>query len=825
MIDAPVSEGPSSNSQQLSKPASVETTKASANSTPPAEIPKRSDLSRKNSPVPSANQTLGLYGTNSPVPTRPETRIAASPAPSSVPSRPDLNRSVSSNTTTGPVQHSLPNKPEAHASRIGDHRMPSRSDGRGYHEVPRDSRFPERGGADRSRDMLRDRGTERSASGSHTQIHERLNDRVDERVPLGDRDRMDLRHGNEKVHPHRISVDDRHDGPHTRNARQLPRDDRLDRPMNDRLFTEQQHNRREAEISIQGMRDAAMPPPRSNIPQHPDRAALIQGNQSTGRGLPPSNPPDRRSEPMRHDGYSHPGRGSRGPSPKQDDRRILRDDDLREERVPIDGRRAVDDSSRLAQPRYEESHAPTGPRTSRPSSMFPTNPNDRFRDSTKASNLLSAVDSSHGRSNHDQAHSGRQSESQYGRLNSSADIPSGPRLANGNHPPPNRGGRNVSAPQPHINTQQPSLASQGSNPAAIPQDRQTPSGPSMRGSPRKPPPFTQPTATSSAPPTPVAQSPETAGIHPDRLKAIQGSEAGTTESAPANRGPRQAPPPVTMPTSGPPRGPNNHLPSPITQSPTNRGPPTGPSFPNDRNRDKRFAGLQTVLQQAGSPAVPERSGQGASIRGRGGRANNNIPSPIMPGPPLSNLPRHDGPTSRNDLFAGGPNGLSNPQLNEADTAYERGGRRGGPRDDGDRRSGKHRSRSPKDRVPTSSIRSREEEAMYGRDGTSDRSRPNDVPSERDARGNGGHTERNIRGGAGLERRDSRADEPTRDTRRSGRDEGQYRDRRMELDQRDGGDRRDGRDRRDGGGSGRKRGRGGDEGQGERGFGENKRPRR
>ena len=161
--------------------------------------------------------------------------------------------------------------------------MPSRSDGRGYHDVSRESRFPERGGADRSRDILRDRGTERSASGSHTQIHERLNERVDERVPPVDRDRMDLRHGNEKIHPHRISVDDRHDGPHARNARNLPRDDRLDRPINDRLFTEQQQNRREAEISTQGMRDAAMPPPRSNIPQHPDRAALIQGNQNTGR--------------------------------------------------------------------------------------------------------------------------------------------------------------------------------------------------------------------------------------------------------------------------------------------------------------------------------------------------------------------------------------------------------------------------------------------------------------------------------------------------------------------------------------------------------------
>ena len=805
------------------KPASVEMPKASADSAPPAETLNRSDVSPKEPPGPSASHTIRPSVTSSSAPTRPETRPTAPSVQSLVPSRPDLSRSASSTTTAGPIQHGLPNKPEAHAPRAGDHRMPSRSDGRGLHENPRESRFPERGGVDRSRDVLRERGPERSASGSYAQSH----DRVNERAPLIDRDRMDLRHGNENAPPGRIAADDRHNGAHSRDVRQLPRDDRLDRPLNGRLFAEQQHNRRDAEPPAQGMRDTAMPPPRSNIPQHPDRAALIQGKQTSSRGLSISNPPDRRSEPLRHDPYSHPGRSSRGPSPKRDDdRRIHRDDNLREDRPPVDGRRAADEALRLSQPRYEESHAPTGPRTGRPSGMLPTNPTDRFRDSMKASTLLPVVDSSHGRLSHDSTNGGRQSESQYGRLNSSPDIPSGPRLANGNHPPPNRGGRNVSAPQPHLNTQQPLLASQGSNPAAPVPDRQTPSGPSMRGSPRKPPPFTQPISTSSAPPTPVAQSPETAGIHPDRLKAIQGSDATPTENATANRGPRQAPPPMALPASGPPRGPNNHLPSPVTQSPTNRGPPTGPSFPNDRNRDKRFAGLQNVLQQAGSPAVPERSGQGASIRGRGGRANNvNIPSPIMPGPPLPNLPRQDGPTPRGDLFAGRPNGPSNPQQNEADIAYERGGRRGGPRDDGDRRSGRHRSRSPKDRAPTASLRSREEEGMYGRDGLSERSRPSDAQPERDLRGGGGQVEKNIRGGAGLERRDSRADEPPRDTRRSGRDEGQYRDRRMELDQRDGSDRRDGRDRRDGGGSGRKRGRGGDEGQGERGFAENKRPRR
>ena len=828
MTDAQANEGKNSNSQQLPEPVSVEVNKASADPVPSAEILNRSDDLRKDSPALNASQTPRLPATSSSAPTRPEVRPAAPSAQPSVPSRPDLGRSVSSSTTTGPIQHGLPNKPEAIASRAGDHRMPSRSEGRGLHDNPRESRFPERGGADRPRDIIRDRVPERSASGSYSQNHERVN----ERAPLNDRDRMDLRHGNEKVPPNRITIDDRYNGSHVRDTRQLPRDDRADRPLNDRLFTEQQQNRRDAETPTQGLRDVAMPPPRSNIPQHPDRAALIQGNQNAGRGSATSNPPDRRSESSRTETYSHSGRSSRAPSPKRDeDRRALRDDN-REERQSVDGRRAVDEPSRLAQPRYEETQAPTGPRTGRPPGALPTNPNDRFRDSMKASTLPPAMDSSHGRLSHDSTHNSRQPESQYGRLNSSTDIPSGPRLANGSHPPSSRGGRNVSAPQPHLNTQQPSVASQGSTPAAPSQDRQTPSGPSMRGSPRKPPPFAQVSSTLSAPPTPVAQSPETAGIHPDRLKAIQGSDAIITESAPANRGTRQAPPPMPIPTPGPPRGPNNHLPSPSTHSPTNRGPPTGPSFPNDRNRDKRFAGLQNMLQQAGSPAVPERSGQGASIRGRGGRANNvNMPSPIVPGPPPSTLPRQEGPTPRGDLFAGRPNGLSNPQQTDVDIAYERGGRRGGLRDDGDRRSGRHRSRSPRDRGPAAPIRSREEETMFGRDGTGDRSRTNDAHPERDLRGGSGQTEKNIRGGAGIERADSRADDAPRDSRRSGREEGQYRDRRIEHEHRDGGDRRDGRDGRDGrdrrdvGGSGRKRGRGGDESQGDRGFMENKRPRR
>ena len=826
MTENPTIDGKSSSSLQQPQPASLEISKTLENSASPAETSTRPDILRKDSPAPGATQNLQPSATNPPPITRPENRSTVPSTQLPVPSRPDFSRSASANTVSGPFQHGLPNKPEANASRGGDQRMPPRTEGRGLHDNSRESRFSERTGADRSRDIIRDRGPERSTSGSYPQSHERTSDRISERGPIVDRERMDQRHGSDRPPLERV-VDDRHNGLHIRDARQLPRDDRVDRPLNDRLFAEQPYNRRDADTPTQSIRDTAMPPPRSNIPQHPDRAALIQGNQIASRGIPANNTPERRSEPPRHENYSHPGRNSRGASPKRDeDRRLSRDDNLREERTPMDMRRAGDEPPRLNQPRYEESHAPTGPRTGRPSGALLTNPNDRFRDSMKTSTLPSAAESSHGRLSQDSAHSGRQAESQYGRLNSSTDIPSGPRLANGNHPPPTRGGRNVSAPQPHLNTQQLLNASQGPATAAPAQDRQTPSGPSMRGSPRRPSTFTPLNPASSAPPTPVAQSPETAGIHPDRLKAIQGSEAAVAEDAPANRGPRQAPPPMAIPNPGPPRGPNSHLPSPLSQSPTNRGPPTGPSFPNDRNRDKRFAGLQTVLQQAGTPAVPERSSQGASIRGRGGRANHvSISSPIIPGPPPPNLPRQDGPAPRGDLFAGRPNGLANPPQSEADMAYERGGRRGAPRDDGDRRSVRHRSRSPKERALAASVRLREDDAVYGRDGAGERSRPSEAQTERDLRVGGGQSDRSIRGGAVLERRDFRADEASRDTRRSGREEGQYRDRRMDLDQRDGGDRRDGRDRRDGGVNGRKRGRGGDEGPGDRGFAENKRLRR
>jgi THO complex subunit 2 len=794
MTDAPANNGTASNTAPSSNWSLADTPKPKAEAVVVTMIPQVSRSPRVESPPPRPE-------------VKPTPPSAGDHAP---PTRPDVNRAESSGAFSGRAQHNLPSKPEPSQPRAGDHRLHPRAGDRGPHEYARDARYPERG---ESRDLLQNRGLDRSVPGPYPHGHER--------IQAMERDRTNQQWINDKAPPGRSGLDIRNVEPHARDSRYPARDERTERPAGDRQYPEQHESRRDADGLRQQSRETAMPPPRPMVPQHPidpARAALIHG-QVPDRGQPDNIHPDRRPDLVRQEGYTYPERKSRGPSPSRaDDRRPSRYND----RPPINARRPIEEGGRPVPPRFEEPHAPTGPRTGgRPPSVGSgsLNSNERFRDSMKPSAAVPPVDPNHGRLSHDTSFGGRQVESQYGRLTSDNDIPSGPRLTNGNHPPPQRGGRNVSAPQPQLNTQ---LPSQVLGPTTPVQDRHAPSGPSIRGSPRNPPPFPQHATTSSAPPTPVAESPDTAGIHPDRLKALQGVGAVPAESQPqGGLGMRQAPPPVSMP----PRGPNNNqLPSPIGPLANNRGPPTGPSMPNDRNgRDKRtFAGIQNVLQQAGAPSVPERSGQGASIRGRGGRANNvNGPSPVTSAPPTPGFARPNQQASREDLFVGRPSGpISQPP--DDDAAYGRDGRI--PRDglrDGDRRSDRHRSRSAdKDRQVGAMHRMREEGLPQGRDGQRDhRPRGNDGPLDRDVRGVPGALEANIRGSSGAPEREGRDRGQARDGRR--REDGPYRER----DQREGADRREERERRDGVGSGRKRGRGDDGGQNERKFSDNKRPRR
>lgn len=722
--------------------------------------------------------------------------------------RPDLNRSNSAN---GRVQHSLPSRPEPLPPRTGDHRVAERPGDRGPRDLARDSRFPDRGRSDRPGDSSRDRVPDYNVPGPYTRGYDQGNDRVH----VSDRNRTDPGWGDEKLLPARPGIDDRHGGSR-RDPRPQSRGERIERPQRDRSLNEPPHHLPRADFPGQPIRETAMAPPRSNVPQHPERAALIQGSQDQHQ-TPNSHHSDRRPDAPRYENFSDFERNSRAASPtRSDDRRALRRDD----RPPVDGRRANDDNTHSHSSRYGDSHLPTGPRTDHSVGSGPPGPTDRFRDAMKVdSAAIQTVDDTIGRLSQDPNNHGRQRESQYGRLNPAAEIPSGPRLSNGNHPPSSvRGTRTVSAPQPQVNIK-PQSSSHAVPPSSPVVDKQAPTGPSsVRGGLRTSTSFSRSEPTTTAAPVPAGESPDTASVHPDRLKAIQGHAVATPVVVPqvqANpiRVASQPLSAVSIPTPVGPRGPGTQLPSPVGPSPTSRGPPTGPSYSSDRSRgDKRFAGIQNMLQQSSAPNGPERSSQGASIRGRGGRANHvNIPSPSTSGPPNPSITRQEPYPARADLFAGRTSAPSTPQYVEEDLAYGRARRavRDIPRE-GERRSERHRnnrSRS-RDNLPGPLMPPREEDRIPRREDLRERPRGGPPPPpERDLRRPAGREDPGRGRRPEPDRRE--IDDWNNPPRRGG-----------ELDRREERERRDG-----GGGSGRKRGRAGEEGLGERVHSDNKRSRR
>lgn len=729
--------------------------------------------------------------------------------------RPELNRAASAN---GRVQHSLPSRPESLPPRASDHRVTERPGDRGPRDVARDSRFPpDRGRSERPGDSSRDRVSDYNVPGPYTRGYDQGSDRAH----ISDRTRTEPGWGDEKLLPARPGLDERH-GASRRDAGPQSRGERIERPPRDRSLNEPQHHLSRADFPGQPIREAPMAPPRSNIPQHPERAALIQGSQDQHQTLN-SHHSDRRPDAPRYENFSDFERSSRAASPtRTDDRRPLRRDD----RPPVDGRRPNDDGTHAHSSRYGESHFPTGPRTDHTVGSGPLGSNDRFRDAMKVeSATIQAVDDSIGRLSQDPNSHGRQRESQYGRLNPAAEIPSGPRLSNGNHPPSSvRGTRIVSAPQPQIISKpqpqpQPQSASHVVPPSSPVVDKQAPTGPaSVRGGLRSSAPFSRSDLTSSAVPASAGETPDTASVHPDRLKAIQGHAVTAPVGVPQIQGNtiRVASQPlsaVSIPTPVGPRGPGTQLPSPVGPSPTSRGPPTGPSYSGDRNRgDKRFAGIQNMLQQSSAPNGPERSSQGASIRGRGGRANHvNIPSPSASGPSTPSITRQEPYPPRADLFAGRTGAPSTQPYVEEDLAYGRGRRAGrdAPRE-GERRSERHRnnrSRS-RDNLPGPLMPPRDEERLPRREDLRERPRGGPPPpSERDLRRPAGREDPGRGRRPEPDRREK--DDWTNPPRRG-----------SELDRREERERRDG-----GGGSGRKRGRAGEDGLGERVHSDNKRSRR
>ena len=390
------------------------------------------------------------------------------------------------------------------------------------------------------------------------------------------------------------------------------------------------------------------------------------------------------------------------------------------------------------------------------------------------------------------SHPDRQ-DPQYGRLNNDTDTPAGPRVTSTN-PTPYRNPQATNMPHPHVNGSA-SASPRSVHPPGGLQDRPTPTGPSSGlpasrngGHPARAEPST--VHGSSAPDTP-----DTAGVHPDRLKAIQSHVDSPTEPSPQRPNFQGDPvtgaaPPASMPSSGTPRGPSAPGLGHNGLAPTGRVPPNGPTFGTNRS-DKRFAGIQDVLQQTAGPPAPDKSSQGTSIRGRGARARNPEPSSVDADPPTA-LPRTE-PLPQEDLFAGRVAPPDLPPAVHDDPRYGRGRRRPDARDAfwGDQpRMERQRSRSP----PHD---------------------PSSRPSPHDAEGR-------------AFRRDERRPEPPlaaseHHLRRSTRDPD---DRRLPSERRDGSDwnplrgrgppdRMDDRDRREGGGSTRKRFRSGEDGPPER----------
>ncbi|MCJ1379290.1 THO complex subunit 2 [Xylographa soralifera] len=522
-------------------------------------------------------------------------------------------------------------------------------------------------------------------------------------------------------------------------------------------------------------------------------------------------------------------RSSRTSSPtRRDDHRSSRHDQrMHEDRRDPESRRIPEDNPSLHSSRYEDTHPPTGPRTDRPNEGPSHTQNERFRDSMRAPLAnTQPIDSGHGRLNSTSNNNSRQQDLQYGRLN--ADVPSGPRISNGTHVPAVRNGARSVSLQNQPSNNNGSAVSQGSLPSPTTNDWQAPMGPASNRAPlRTSAPFVRPPpASTSTPSTPIAESPDVAGVHPDRLKAIQDTnptDLPNTIHQPSN------PPPSTA-SNYPPAGPrapyNNQPSSPVAPSRLSQTAPTGPSFPgSDRNRgDKRFAGLQNVLQQASGPnGGSDRSFQGTSIRGRGGRMNNfpnSVSSPTTSGPPTPLVPRQDQPSSRQDTFPPAradlfanrtTSGAGTPQHPEEDLAHSR-----GPWRDNEHHSSRHHS---------SRSHSRDRHGATNQP-PQPTGRENDRPSRHGEEQRDHRTRSSMDGGPPP-------DFPGRDSRRGGREDmgGRDRDRRAESDRRDGvewggangsgGERRDDRERREG--MGRKRGRGMDE-NGGGGFAE-KRSRR
>ncbi|KAF3482491.1 THO complex protein subunit 2 [Arthroderma uncinatum] len=407
--------------------------------------------------------------------------------------------------------------------------------------------------------------------------------------------------------------------------------------------------------------------------------------------------------PQRED--RRPPHGSRPPTPsQQEDNRPSSRMDRHDER---DDRNPPSRPVQPGPPRHDE--LPSGPRSNRPShANAPDNrlPPDHQRDGRMGH--PPPPDPTYGRLNQDSRFPPSRTQDTFER---NQDIPSGPRRN-----PSGRGSRSVSTTGPHTST---------SSAAPANPDRQPPTGPAGWTGPRTQPHQDQPAQGTGASEDPNANlnKMDTSGIHPDRLRAIQGpNDHGFRPGGPQSQqqpqqqaAPPPPPPPPPPPSIAPPSGPRGGAHGPPSASPTTRGRPSGIPFSGEGGRgDKRFAGLNNMLQQS-SGSAGDKPGQGSMGRSRGphrqsGSISGPSPQSGRPQPP-NDAHSASNNTGRSELFPSRSNGSAPQQQQEEDS----------------RRSGRSSRRSEIMDEASSSKRSPQSSIS----GPHTPDRPTDRPSDRD----------------------------------------------------------------------------------------------
>ena len=563
---------------------------------------------------------------------------------------------------------------------------------------------------------------------------------------------------------------DRNSMSRSHNDRQHPRiptkDEKSDRLQRDALPSDSRDHYREPELFSNAARPAE--------PSYSDRTALLRTSQEQDRSQHGRNT-DRRHEGERSEPHgSTSTRPSRGSSPVrrvEDGASRSRYDD----RQQVDHRRSMEQAPPRS--RHDDSRQQYPSRSDHHGDNMQNSYGDRPRDDARTSHPVRQDPNSNWHKQESRLPP-RQQDSSYGRL--TQDPPAGPRTNNN----PNT---TSMAPRQTRSTSLQRAPNESKNSAPLSVPSSTSGGPTGGREPKRaasgytrPPPITTTTTTLS---TSISPSPDTAGIHPDRLRALQSVNASESSNNPR---PSLAQAPA---------GPRNVIPEPSN------------TFDGGRSRsDKRFAQLNNVLSQTNGSPAPERP----ITRGRGEQVNEIIPPPPYSGSKDLPTPTSAGPRQEQFPNRGPP---ANPLRNN------------------DEASGRRSLRSDDRQMPRS-------QDGYGH---SDNARSKPGYRENNMRPPNGDMRDNRPRGSGpfppqtppLHNHQDRDRRPTRDNmqgsndRSNGRrDSGREEWSAGEQQQRSGQSRRD-HQQQDGGGSGRKRGRGNEEmyDHGPTAYDHSKRPRR